>query len=167
MASKPSSCPSFRIVTASMPCSSASSSAVRRIRSRLRGRRVSVAIDRAYVVRLSYAVSLRRMAKGADMTAIAAERAVTMRAVVAERYGIDALELEEIETPALPDDRILVRVRAASLNKLDWYSLNGTPLVARVMTGVRRPKSRLTGHDFAGVVEAVGKDIHDFRPGDE
>jgi NADPH:quinone reductase-like Zn-dependent oxidoreductase len=90
-----------------------------------------------------------------------------MQAVVAEKYGIDSLELKEIETPALPDNRILVRVRAASLNKLDWYSLNGTPLAARVMTGVRRPKSRLTGHDFAGIVEAVGKDIHDFRPGDE
>jgi NADPH:quinone reductase-like Zn-dependent oxidoreductase len=90
-----------------------------------------------------------------------------MRAVVAERYGIDALELKEIETPALPDDRILVRVRAAALNKLDWYSLTGTPLAARVMTGVRRPKSRLTGHDFAGIVEAVGKDIHGFQPGDE
>ena len=90
-----------------------------------------------------------------------------MQALVAETYGIDALELKEIETPALSDDRILVRVRAASLNKLDWYSLNGTPLAARVMTGVRRPKSRLTGHDFAGVVEAVGKDIHDLRPGDE
>jgi NADPH:quinone reductase-like Zn-dependent oxidoreductase len=90
-----------------------------------------------------------------------------MQAVVADRYGLDALDLEETETPALPDDRILVRVRAASLNKIDWYSLNGTPLAARVMTGVRRPKSRLTGHDFAGIVEAVGKDIHDFRPGDE
>jgi len=90
-----------------------------------------------------------------------------MQALVAETYGIDALELKEIETPALSDDRILVRVRAASLNKLDWYSLNGTPLAARVMTGVRRPKSRLTGHDFAGIVEAVGKDIHDLRPGDE
>src|SRR3954469_1113128 len=209
MASKPSSCPSFRIVTASMPCSSASWSAVRRIRSRLRGRRVSVAIDKAYAVRLSYAVSLHRMegaghgrsavlpgsfrshrgsrrsaqpaqaappagtergpvnGEALQTTAVTAERPTRMQAVVAERYGIDALELAEIETPALPDDRILVRVRAASLNKLDWYSLNGTPLAARVMTGVRRPKSRLTGHDFAGTVEAVGKDIHDFQPGDE
>ena len=85
-----------------------------------------------------------------------------MRAAVAERYGTDALELKEIETPALPDDRILVRVRAASLNKLDWYGVTGTPLAARVMTGLRRPKSRLVGNDFAGIVEAVGKDIHGF-----
>src|SRR3954447_2340689 len=209
MASKPRSWPRLRIVTASMPCSSARSSAVRRIRSRLRGRRVSVAIDKAYVVRLSYTVSLHRM-EGAghgrsavlpggfrshrgsrrsaqppqaappagtergpvsgdavQTTAVQTERPTRMQAVVAERYGIEALELKEIETPALPDDRILVRVRAASLNKLDWYSLNGTPLAARVMTGLRRPKSRLTGHDFAGIVEAVGKDIHDFQPGDE
>ena len=60
-------------------------------------------------------------------TAVAVDRPTRMQAVVAERYGIGALELEEIETPALPDDRILVRVRAASLNKIDWYSLNGTP----------------------------------------
>ncbi len=90
-----------------------------------------------------------------------------MRAAVAERYGADALELKEIETPELPDDRILVRVRAASLNKLDWYGLTGTPSAARVMTGLRRPKSRLTGHDFAGIVEAVGKDVDGFRAGDE
>ncbi len=90
-----------------------------------------------------------------------------MRAAVAERYGTDALELKEIETPALADDRILVRVRAAALNKLDWYGVTGTPLAARVMTGLRRPKSRLVGNDFAGVVEAVGKDVHDFQPGDE
>src|SRR5215213_3012970 len=207
MASNPRSCPSFRIVTASMPCSSASSRAAWRIRPRLRGRRVSVAIDKAYAVRLSYVVSLQRT-EGEDNVAVlpggfrshrgqrrsaqpaqaapaaveergqvsgealqtprvAAERPASMRALVAERYGIDALELKEIETPALPDDRILVRVRAASLNKLDWYSLNGTPLAARVMTGIRRPKSRLTGHDFAGIVETVGKDIHDFQPGDE
>ncbi len=90
-----------------------------------------------------------------------------MRAAVAERYGADALELKEIETPELPDDRILVRVRAASLNKLDWYGLTGTPSAARVMTGLRRPKSRLIGHDFAGIVEAVGKDVEGFRAGDE
>ena len=101
------------------------------------------------------------------MTADAMAPPTSMRAAVAERYGTDALELKEIETPALPDDRILVRVRAASLNKLDWYVVTGTPLAARVMTGLRRPKSRLIGNDFAGVVEAVGKDIQDFRPGDE
>ena len=101
------------------------------------------------------------------MTAAAMTPPTSMRAAVAERYGVDALELKDIETPALPDDRILVRVRAASLNKLDWYGVTGTPLAARVMTGLRRPKSRLMGHDFAGIVEAVGKDIEGFRPGDE
>src|ERR1044071_7970170 len=95
------------------------------------------------------------------------ERRTTMRAAVGERYGLDAIELKEVETPDLPDDRILVRVRAASLNKLDWYGLTGTPVAARVMTGIRRPKSRLTGHDFAGIVENVGKDVEGFRPGDE
>ena len=101
------------------------------------------------------------------MTAVASERATRMQAAVAERYGADAVELKEVETPALPDDRILVRVRAASLNKLDWYGVTGTPVAARVMTGLRRPKSSLVGHDFAGIVEAVGKDIEGFQPGDE
>jgi len=101
------------------------------------------------------------------MTAVAMEKTTTMRAAVAEKYGIDALEVKEIETPALPDDRILVRVRAASLNKLDWYGVTGKPVAARVMTGLRRPKSRLTGNDFAGIVEAVGKDVTGFEPGDE
>jgi NADPH:quinone reductase-like Zn-dependent oxidoreductase len=92
----------------------------------------------------------------------------TMKALVQERYGgPQVLELKDVERPELPDDRILVRVRAASLNKLDWYGMTGTPLAGRVMSGLRRPKSRAMGHDFAGTVEAVGKDIQGFQPGDE
>ena len=102
------------------------------------------------------------------MTAAAMERA-TMKAMIHDRYGRpDVLRLDEVETPELEADAVLVRVRAAALNKLDWYDLTGVPLLIRAMSrGMLRPKSRLIGHDFAGIVEAVGADVPDFRPGDE
>jgi NADPH:quinone reductase-like Zn-dependent oxidoreductase len=102
------------------------------------------------------------------MAATAMEQATTMKAVVREKFGPpEVLELREIEKPELADDGVRVRVRAASVNRLDWYDVTGTPWVARPMTGLRRPKSRLIGVDFAGTVEAVGKDVTDFQPGDE
>ena len=101
------------------------------------------------------------------MAAIAAERATTMKAIVCDRYGTDLLELQEIEQPELADDDVLVRVRACSVNPVDWYGVTGTPWIARPLTGLRRPKSRLTGSDFAGTVEAVGTDVTDLQPGDD
>jgi len=90
-----------------------------------------------------------------------------MKAIVQERYGPpDVLELREVERPELTDDGVLVRVHAASVNRADWYTLEGL-YVGRPQMGVRRPKSRLIGTDFAGTVEAVGKDVTDFRAGDE
>src|SRR5581483_157591 len=102
------------------------------------------------------------------MVAMAAAT-TTMRAVVRDTYGTpDVLRLEEVPKPPLTDDGVLVRVRAASVNRSDWYELAGRPTFARpMMGGVRKPKSRAVGGDFAGVVEAVGKDRHDFDPGDE
>lgn len=91
-----------------------------------------------------------------------------MRAIVRSTYGSpDVLELEEVEKPDLADDGVLVRVRAASINPADWYGLTGTPYVARAQMGLLKPKSRLVGVDFAGTVEAVGRDVTQFRPGDE
>jgi NADPH:quinone reductase-like Zn-dependent oxidoreductase len=91
-----------------------------------------------------------------------------MKAIVREKYGPpDVLELREVEQPELADDGVLVRVRAASVNRVDWYDVTGTPWIARPMTGLRGPKSRLTGRDFAGTVEAVGKDVTDLQPGDD
>lgn len=90
-----------------------------------------------------------------------------MKAIVRDRYGSpDVLRVEEVERPALLDDGVLVRVRASSVNRADWYSLTG-PLVARAGGGLRRPKERGLGVDFAGTVEAVGKDVEGFAPGDE
>ncbi len=92
-----------------------------------------------------------------------------MKALVRDRYGDPGvLRLEEIERPPLEDDRVLVRVHASSVNKADWYQLVGRPVVARpMMGGVFKPRSRQVGTDFAGIVEAVGKDVVGFAPGDE
>jgi NADPH:quinone reductase-like Zn-dependent oxidoreductase len=90
-----------------------------------------------------------------------------MKAIVRDTYGApDVLKLGEAEKPELTDDGVLVRVHAASLARGDWYTLTGL-LVGRGEMGLRKPKSRLLGGDFAGTVEAVGRDVTDVRPGDE
>jgi len=91
-----------------------------------------------------------------------------MRAVIRTSFGSpDVLEIQEIEKPVPADDELLVRVHAASVNPADWYGMTGTPYVGRVEMGLRKPKSERLGVDFAGTVEAVGKDVTQFRPGDE
>src|SRR5207244_1849195 len=95
-------------------------------------------------------------------------RATSMKAAVRDRYGSpDVVELREIDTPVAADNEVLVRVRAASVNPADWYGMTGTPYVGRTQMGLRQPKSNRMGVDFAGQVEAVGKDVTQFRPGDE
>lgn len=91
-----------------------------------------------------------------------------MQAIVRQRYGsADVLAWDEVPEPERVDNGALVRVRASSLNRGDWYTLAGKPLLARAMMGLTRPKSPLLGGDFAGVVEAVGKDVDELVPGDE
>ncbi len=91
-----------------------------------------------------------------------------MKAIVYDRYGApDVLELREIDRPAVADDGVLVRVRAASVNPFDWHMLTGTPYLLRTQAGLLKPKNEALGVDFAGTVEAVGKDIEQFQPGDE
>ena len=90
-----------------------------------------------------------------------------MRAIVSERYGPpDALELRNVDRPALEDHQLLVRVHASSVNPADWYRVHG-PFFARLPSGVRRPKQTSVGTDLAGVVEAVGNDVTELAPGDE
>src|SRR4051794_36082963 len=90
-----------------------------------------------------------------------------MKAIRYCEYGSpeDVLKLEEIEKPVPNDNQILVRVRAAALNPLD-LSIR-TPLWIRVITGRRKPKETRLGVDYAGTVEAVGKNVTQFKPGDE
>src|SRR5437667_9652465 len=91
-----------------------------------------------------------------------------MKAIVYCDYGVANLKLEEIEKPIPDDDQILVRVRAASVNPYDWHFVEGTPYVMRAMgVGLRKPKDIQLGVDFAGTVEAVGKNVTQFKPGDE
>src|SRR5436190_9413117 len=91
----------------------------------------------------------------------------SMKAVVYCDYGITNLKLQEIEKPAPTDDQVLVRVRAASLNPLDGHFVRGM-LLARVMGGgLRKPKDTRVGVDYAGVVEAVGKNVTQFKVDDE
>jgi len=88
-----------------------------------------------------------------------------MKAIVHDRYGLDGLELREIETPAPADNEVLVRVRAASVNPADWYTAIGM-LPARFGNGLLKPKNNRLGTDFAGTVEAVGANVTRFRAGD-
>jgi NADPH:quinone reductase-like Zn-dependent oxidoreductase len=90
-----------------------------------------------------------------------------MKAITRERYGSpDVLELTESEKPLVDDGRVLVRVRAASVNAYDWHMLRGEPFLARMSDGMRKPKTLVTGMDLAGEVEAVGRNVTEFRPGD-
>lgn len=91
-----------------------------------------------------------------------------MKAVVHCDYGPpDVLRIEEVERPLPSDDELLVRVRAVSVNPLDWHYLRGSPYFMRMGTGLRRPKSIQLGVDFSGTVEAVGRNVTRFRPGDD
>lgn len=90
-----------------------------------------------------------------------------MKAIVYHRYGSpDVLEIEEIDKPSPQDDEVLVRLRAASLNMGEWHALTGL-FVARPQLGLLKPKNPRLGVDFAGVVEAIGRNVKEFRPGDE
>jgi NADPH:quinone reductase-like Zn-dependent oxidoreductase len=92
-----------------------------------------------------------------------------MRAIVQSRYGSpDVLELREIDRPNVKDDKVLVRVRAASVHPDVWHALRGVPYVLRIMgSGLLRPKKPVPGTDLAGVVESVGGNVTRFHPGDE
>ncbi|MFK4103273.1 NAD(P)-dependent alcohol dehydrogenase [Streptomyces sp. NPDC019531] len=91
-----------------------------------------------------------------------------MKAVVQDGYGsVDTLELREVDQPVPAAGEVLVRVHAASVNAYDWHYLRGDPKMARLAFGLRAPKVRIRGRDFAGRVEAVGPEVKGLRPGDE
>jgi NADPH:quinone reductase-like Zn-dependent oxidoreductase len=97
-----------------------------------------------------------------------APNTASMKAIVYRCYGTpEVLKLEDIAKPAPADDRVLVKVHAASVNPLDWHYMQGKPYVMRVGVGVGKPDSILMGADFAGTVESIGKNVTRFKPGDE
>lgn len=101
-------------------------------------------------------------AEGADVTG------ETFKAVVYRCYGSpDVLEIAELEKPVPKDDEVLVRIRAASVNPLDYHYMRGSPYIMRLEAGIGSPTDERMGVDFAGVVEAVGSGVAKFQVGDE
>ena len=91
-----------------------------------------------------------------------------MKAIIHERYGLpDVLELREVELPTIEDHQVLLRVHAASVNPVEWYGVTAPYFTRLFGGGLRRPKETRVGADVAGRVEAVGKDVTEFQPGDE
>src|SRR5438270_3017875 len=110
-------------------------------------------------------VAYWRSTNDCDRTAAAKN---PMKAIVYCDYGLSNLRLEDVEKPVPNDDQVLVKVHAASVNPYDWHFVEGTPKIMRMMgVGLRRPKDTRLGVDFAGTVEAVGKNVTQFKPGDE
>jgi NADPH:quinone reductase-like Zn-dependent oxidoreductase len=91
-----------------------------------------------------------------------------MKAIVYHNYGSpDVLKCEEIEKPIPGDNEVLIRVRAASVNPLDWHFVRGIPYFLRLIAGLRKPKNTRLGVDVSGQVEVVGRNVTHFKPGDE
>lgn len=91
-----------------------------------------------------------------------------MKAIVYCDYGsAEVLKFQDVEKPIPGDKQLLVRVHAASVNPLDWHYMRGTPYIVRADGGLRKPANIRLGADYAGTVEAVGKDVTAFKPGDE
>ena len=91
-----------------------------------------------------------------------------MKAIVYTKYGPpDVLQLKEVEKPTPKDNEVLIKVYAASINDWDWCLVRGTPFYIRLLCGLLNPKIRIPGVDIAGQVEAVGKNVKRFHPGDE
>src|SRR5437899_11467183 len=91
-----------------------------------------------------------------------------MKAITYHEYGSpDVLECEEIEKPVPKHDEVLIKVRAASVNPLDWRLMKGKPRILRLFFGLHKPRLGRPGVDAAGEVEAVGSNVPQFKPGDE
>ena len=91
-----------------------------------------------------------------------------MKAITYSKYGSpDVLHLEEVEKPAPTDDEVLIKIHATSVNDWDWCLLAGD-FINRIINGIRKPKKiQIIGSDVAGTIEAIGKNITRFKPGDD
>ena len=91
-----------------------------------------------------------------------------MKAILFPKYGSpDVLQFTEVEKPTPNENQVLIKVVAAAANPLDWHGMRGEPFLARMGNGLRKPKDQRLGADIAGRVEAVGKNVTEFKPGDE
>ena len=91
-----------------------------------------------------------------------------MKAIVYHKYGSpDVLGFEEVQKPTPKDDEVLVKIHAASANPADWHILRADPFLVRLKLGFLKPKNKILGADIAGRVEAVGRNVKEFQPGDE
>jgi NADPH:quinone reductase-like Zn-dependent oxidoreductase len=91
-----------------------------------------------------------------------------MKAIVYQNFGSpDILRCEEIDKPTPGDNEVLIKVRAASVNPLDWKLMKGGPFIVRILLGLGKPKIKRPGVDVAGQIEAVGRNVTQFKPGDE
>ena len=91
-----------------------------------------------------------------------------MKAIVYQGFGSpDILRCEEIDKPIPLDDEVLIKVRAASVNPLDWKLMKGGPFILRLLLGMGKPRIRRPGVDVAGQVEVVGRNVAQFKPGDD
>ena len=90
-----------------------------------------------------------------------------MKAVVCDRYGPpEVLRIEDVERPVPGPDEVLIGIRATTVNRSDTETRQGSPAVARLLTGLRRPRHRILGTELAGEVEAAGPAVTEFKPGD-
>jgi NADPH:quinone reductase-like Zn-dependent oxidoreductase len=134
---------------------------------KLRYKILSVALVLVTVLLSWLVVSLKHDSPCGPGPALPAQTTL-MKAVVHRCYGgPDVVRLEDVSKPTAADNEILVQVHAASVNPLDWHYLRGTPYVLRLDEGFGTPENPRLGVDFAGTVEAVGKSVTRFKPGDE
>src|SRR5687768_11344553 len=90
-----------------------------------------------------------------------------MKAILVPKYGSpNVLQFTEVEKPAPNENQVLVKIVAAAANPLDWHGMRGEPILVRLGGGFRKPKDPRLGADIAGVVEAVGRNVIEFKPGD-
>ena len=133
-----------------------------------RGKTIVAWVLGILLVALSALVLVLRYEAACEQPPPLAEGVETMKAVTYRCYGsADVLVLEDVEKPVPAANEILVRIRTAAVNPLDWHFMRGTPYLMRLMSGLGKPSDPRMGVDFAGVVESTGPDVTRFEPGDE